>query len=175
MYRKLLFVGILLIMLGIALLPAAPVAAQDDTGEDGPVITLPDQTFFEEQEDWAVGSLLAAGVIAAGLAITISTIKTIGLAPMRDGRLGDSVANLMDFGIWNGLTLYKLCVLVITFGVAYFAVVKQGYNPLMNSPYEGFQDYALIIQEFVAAGIVAFFAAVEHEGFTNWLSNRDNF
>lgn len=175
---RVLFVGLLLIIILLALASVA-VAANDppagglvvwQDGSDPPVVQLPDEPFYNQVEDWAIAALLAAGLMAVQVTVSISILKSIFLAPLRDN---DTTGDFFDLEVWNDFTVYKIVILVITAAGAYFVVAGQmDFNPWQDAPFQGLANLSTFWQNLMSTALVTFFAVTGHEGLDNWLRNK---
>lgn len=137
------------------------------TGDDSTVIVEDapaENNYWNAVESWvksSIGILLAASI---AISTSVSTVKTILLAPLRDK------TPALDAEIWNGVTLYEIAVLglvVVISALSYAADI----NPFRDAPIE----WVEFIPEWVQAGVTilltAYLAVASHE-FLDWLKSK---
>lgn len=172
---RVLALGFLVIVILLALASVAVAANDPPAGglviiqqEDPPIVTLPDEPFYNQVESWAIAALLAAGLMAVQVTASISILKSLFLAPLRD-----NAGELFNFEIYNGFTVYKVLVLLLTAAGSYFVVAGQmDFNPWRDAPFEGLANLASTWQNLMSALLVTFFAVTGHEGLDNWLKKK---
>lgn len=137
------------------------------TGDDSTVVVenAPAAVnYWDAVESWvksSIGILLAASV---AIATSVSTIKTILLAPLRDK------TTTLDAEVWNGITVYQVAVLglvIIISALSYAADV----NPFKNAPVAWVGVLPEWLTAVVTILITAYLSVASHE-FLDWLRRK---
>lgn len=137
------------------------------TGDDSTVVVenAPAAVnYWDAVESWvksSIGILLAASV---AIATSVSTVKTILLAPIRDK------TELFSVEIWNNFSFYDVAVLglvVIISGLSYAADV----NPFKNAPVAWVGVLPEWLTAVVTILITAYLSVASHE-FLDWLRRK---
>lgn len=151
----------ILALLILVLLLAVPMVA--NAQEENTIPTV-EENYWTGVESWVllwVGTFLAAGMT---LATSVSTVKTILLAPLRDN------VEFFQLEIWNGITIYQAVVLglvIVMAGLGYTADL----NPFKDAPIEWAQNINPAIQAIITVAIIAYLAVADHE-VLDWLKSK---
>lgn len=163
-----------LLMLSLLLLMPIVANAQDPAEEPPPPVEEPEEpentaptiveNYWSSVESWVllwVGTFLAAGMT---LATSVSTVKTLLLAPLRDN------VEFFNLEIYNGITIYQAVVLglvMVMAGLSYTADL----NPFKDTPIEWAQNIPAGIQAIITVAIISYLAVADHE-FLDWLQDK---
>jgi len=148
----------------LLLLLAIPLTTNAQDSDEGNTEPTQETNYWSGVEAWVllwVGTFLAAGMT---LATSVSTVKTILLAPLRDN------VEFFNLEIWNGITIYQAVVLglvIVMAGLGYTADL----NPFKDAPIEWAQNIPTVFQALITVAIIAYLAVADHE-VLDWLKGK---